>query len=479
MNDDEYHFVDWPDDDELKELQESSLEYPHTMSVSDIQRNAESAKAQIQFLIESNVSGDWPDVRAWQENPENLANDFRKFYSIFKKLVDYDPDNGSYFANDPPAMMTWIVASHSFPPAIQAASACMQIPINPANINRVVELVSAFNKRESRSSPVFDDNGKDNGTRFYLEPLAFEEQKRLCGECLRILAQEEKSLQHFLKLTETVSNAPEREAQGPQFSASVSSGRVEKANAFQWLFGEPLGDVADEAGLLSYYAKFPCELATELVEDFTEIAALDVMTIHDNRAVWFSSPLLQEFEYYRLLQSLLPQCPVSFSSFTGLRDAIESKEQARFEEVLEVVRKDLQLFSKWVEAAGLWKLSPEKETEHFKPKNTNEETSPTPPQVPQWNSETGDLRIGDYVRRFSRQARAVWSLLDLFQANGWTSFAKPRSDRSQMERALRTLREETDMPIVFGRNGDGFEWNWKPNTTTAKLPPNRSGTAGQ
>jgi hypothetical protein len=141
-------------------------------------------------------------------------------------------------------------------------------------------------------------------------------------------------------------------------SAKDSADRIAVWDA---VFQMPTIDAVENVRDAAFYAEFPAELADELATDFLRLEKAGVESIRNDFIRWFVSPLTQPPEYYRLLSSLLPQCPVNFMVFASLRTAANETTNTSFQLALQSVRSELRLLGLWLESTGLWAKRPEEE----------------------------------------------------------------------------------------------------------------------
>jgi hypothetical protein len=200
MIEDEFNHVQWPSDEELEREQREDDETFSRMPAGEIQKNVERAIAKFRYLSDEGLTADWPDVDSWHQNPQAVLNDFIKFGKIYKKLVNYDPAIGHYFADESPAQLAWAFYSRTFPEAIQAIIPIMPLPLSVPRLQRLRDIVSAYRTGNEVESPTFDEHGNPNGRRCTWNPLSFREQQKLCEEGLQIIQSETEALRRFVPL---------------------------------------------------------------------------------------------------------------------------------------------------------------------------------------------------------------------------------------------------------------------------------------
>lgn len=137
---------------------------------------------------------------------------------------------------------------------------------------------------------------------------------------------------------------------------------------WQSVIGMPLGDDPDDANEAAFYAEFPAELADELANDLLQFARANASEMKEQWVYWTVSVLTQPPNFYRLLQSLIPDCPVNFEVFGRLRHTFEENEDKSRRVAIASARAELQLFASWLESTGLWNKRPG--SEHRVPKGT-------------------------------------------------------------------------------------------------------------
>ena len=120
--------------------------------------------------------------------------------------------------------------------------------------------------------------------------------------------------------------------------------------------------VADE---LSYYAKYPVELADKLARDI-------VMLQQGEKPFWFVSPLLNSDEWWRVFKALHPGCPVKTDVFLKLsrgwfKGEVEDldtgvgfnfDQDGEYQSLLIEVADEVRIFGLWIRASGLWENRP-------------------------------------------------------------------------------------------------------------------------
>ncbi|HQX50639.1 MAG TPA: hypothetical protein PLY87_16740 [Planctomycetaceae bacterium] len=124
------------------------------------------------------------------------------------------------------------------------------------------------------------------------------------------------------------------------------------------IYGIPLGDVAMDLECVSFYVEFPAELADKMARDLLFFHSLTASEIQEHWMSWYVSPLTQPIEFYRLLSSLLPECPTNFFAFGSILPALQSDEYAAVRDALQKATTELQLFGSWLQVTGLWSKRP-------------------------------------------------------------------------------------------------------------------------
>ncbi len=232
---------------------------------------------------------------------------------------------------------------------------------------------------------------------------------------------------------------------------------------WQSIYGTPLEDVASDLGYFHFYAEFPAELADEMARDLLYFESLTATEIQERWLAWYVSPLTQPIEFYRLLSSLLPECPTDFLAFGAILPALQADENAAVHDALQKARTELQLFWSWLEVTGLCSKRPNEEQTSSKRTSPEKPVlDPTSTPKPQWLADERSLSYqGRPVRLFApHTGKDVLDIVNSFQECEWKTriddpLSPPDADKTKL--ALRTINKGLK-ELKFSKDGDGIKW---------------------
>ncbi len=264
------------------------------------------------------------------------------------------------------------------------------------------------------------------------------------------------------RLRELVDENEERELR-EQEEWKTAKSASQSNTVWQSIYGIPLGDVAMDLECVSFYVEFPAELADKIARDLLFFDSLTASEIQEHWMSWYVSPLTQPIEFYRLLSSLLPECPTNFLAFGSILPALQSDDYAAVRDALQKATTELQLFGSWLQVTGLWSkrpIEPQASSKSISPENLELDSTSAP--KPQWLADERSLSYtGKIVRQFAPNIRKdVLDIVNSFQECEWKTriddpLSPPDADKTKL--ALRTINKGLK-ELKFSKDGDGIKW---------------------